>query len=257
MDDTSGDGTGTAPTDTQADDGPALPSTGMDVGGLALLGLMTLALGAYLRRRTSPRRPARPGASAGSRLRGNLAPREHPQDPRRGGQARPRWPRPRGQDHRPRAARRGHGGDLHGPAPDARADRRDRAAGGRRRGRPVDPVGRAHDARAADRRRCSGERGRRGRGAGGRRARSPTTTSPSSSSWACPRCSRPAPRCRGSSTTSSSRCRARRRGGAPAARPARPRARRSYRGLAKRGHQLVAELRPPTRARSPRRRGAP
>jgi hypothetical protein len=31
----------------------------MDVGGLALLGVMTLALGAYLRRRTAPE-PARP-----------------------------------------------------------------------------------------------------------------------------------------------------------------------------------------------------
>ena len=43
----------------------------------------------------------------------------------------------------------GHGGDLHGPASDARADRRDRHPGGRRRGRAVDPLGRAHDARAA------------------------------------------------------------------------------------------------------------
>ena len=51
-----GTDTGTAPegtTDSQVDDGPALPSTGMDVGGLALLGLATLALGAYLRRRTA------------------------------------------------------------------------------------------------------------------------------------------------------------------------------------------------------------
>ena len=56
-------------------------------------------------------------------------------DPRGGGQAWPRRARPRGEDHRPRAARRGHGGHLHRPAPDARADRRDRAARGRRRGR--------------------------------------------------------------------------------------------------------------------------
>jgi LPXTG-motif cell wall-anchored protein len=49
---------------TEADDGPSLPSTGMDVGGLALLGLMTLALGAYLRRRTSPE-PARPAGRIG------------------------------------------------------------------------------------------------------------------------------------------------------------------------------------------------
>nr|MBA3263744.1 cupredoxin domain-containing protein [Thermoleophilaceae bacterium] len=45
---------GTTSADSQADDGPSLPSTGMDVGGLALLGLVTLALGAYLRRRTAP-----------------------------------------------------------------------------------------------------------------------------------------------------------------------------------------------------------
>ena len=36
----------------------------MDVGGLALLGLMTLALGAYLRRRTAPE-PARPAGRIG------------------------------------------------------------------------------------------------------------------------------------------------------------------------------------------------
>jgi len=64
QDDTSGDGTGTAPTDTQADDGPALPNSGMDVGGLALLGLITLALGAYLRRRTEPA-PVRPAGRIG------------------------------------------------------------------------------------------------------------------------------------------------------------------------------------------------
>ena len=65
--DTSGSGdtsSGTTPTDAQADSGPALPSTGMDVGGLALLGLMTLALGAYLRRRTAPQ-PARPAGRIG------------------------------------------------------------------------------------------------------------------------------------------------------------------------------------------------
>jgi plastocyanin len=48
--------TGTTPTD----DGPALPNSGLDVGGVALLGLATLLLGAYLRRRTAlaPARPA-------------------------------------------------------------------------------------------------------------------------------------------------------------------------------------------------------
>jgi LPXTG-motif cell wall-anchored protein len=65
--DTSGGGdtsSGTTSTDSQTDTGPALPSTGMDVGGLALLGLMTLALGAYLRRRTAPE-PARPPGRIG------------------------------------------------------------------------------------------------------------------------------------------------------------------------------------------------
>ena len=63
--DTSGSGTSPgAATSAPADSGPALPSTGMDVGGLALLGLMTLALGAYLRRRTAPE-PARPAGRIG------------------------------------------------------------------------------------------------------------------------------------------------------------------------------------------------
>jgi LPXTG-motif cell wall-anchored protein len=61
-DGTTGD-TGAAPTES-ADDGPALPATGMDVGGLVALGLATLALGAYLRRRTSPA-PARPAGRIG------------------------------------------------------------------------------------------------------------------------------------------------------------------------------------------------
>ena len=54
-----------------------------------------------------------------------------------GRQARPRRARPRRQDHRPRAARRGLRGDLHRPAPDAGDDRRGGAPGGRRRDRPV------------------------------------------------------------------------------------------------------------------------
>jgi LPXTG-motif cell wall-anchored protein len=54
-DDGSTGDTGTAPTDAGTDDdGPDLPATGMDVGGLVALGLATLALGAYLRRRTAP-----------------------------------------------------------------------------------------------------------------------------------------------------------------------------------------------------------
>jgi LPXTG-motif cell wall-anchored protein len=64
--DTGGDDTGTdgtTATESQ-DDGPALPSTGMDVGGLVMLGLATLVLGAYLRRRTEPR-TARPAGRIG------------------------------------------------------------------------------------------------------------------------------------------------------------------------------------------------
>jgi LPXTG-motif cell wall-anchored protein len=48
--------TGAAPaTDAAAEDasGPALPATGLDAGGLAVLGLMTLALGGWLRRRSA------------------------------------------------------------------------------------------------------------------------------------------------------------------------------------------------------------
>jgi LPXTG-motif cell wall-anchored protein len=53
--------TGTAGAD---DDGPDLPSTGFDVGGIAFLGLATLALGAFLRRRTALQ-PARPAGRIG------------------------------------------------------------------------------------------------------------------------------------------------------------------------------------------------
>jgi LPXTG-motif cell wall-anchored protein len=64
--DTSGSGNSSSGTanGAPADSGPSLPSTGMDVGGLALLGAMTLALGAYLRRRTAPQ-PARPAGRIG------------------------------------------------------------------------------------------------------------------------------------------------------------------------------------------------
>jgi plastocyanin len=55
---------GTTSTDSQTDDGPALPSTGLDIGGLLMLGLATLALGAYLRRRTEPQ-PVRPAGRIG------------------------------------------------------------------------------------------------------------------------------------------------------------------------------------------------
>ena len=82
-------------------------------------------------------RPRRPAGRAHRLVaaRANLRRVNSPQDPRGRGQAGPRRARPRRQDHRPRPARRRHGGDLHGPAPDARADRRDRAPGGRRRRR--------------------------------------------------------------------------------------------------------------------------
>ena len=113
------------------------------------------------------------------------------EDPGGRRQARARRARSRRQDHRARAARRRHGGDLHGPAPDARADRRDGHPGGRRRGRAVDPLGRAHDARAAHRR-AAARAGRRRRASSPSAARSPPRTSPSSRSSASPRCSRPA-----------------------------------------------------------------
>jgi plastocyanin len=68
QDDGAGDGAGTSGGTTTApdpaDDGPSLPSSGLDVGGVALLGLMTLALGAYLRRRTAPE-PVRPAGRIG------------------------------------------------------------------------------------------------------------------------------------------------------------------------------------------------
>ena len=60
--------------------------------------------------------------------------------PSRRGQARPRRARPRGEDDHQSAARPRIRGDLHRAAPDAGADRRDRAAGGCRRGRAVAAV---------------------------------------------------------------------------------------------------------------------
>ena len=103
---------------------------------------------------------------------------DEPQDPSGGGEAGPRRPRSRRQDHRPHAARRRHGGDLHGAPPDARADRRDRDPGGCRRCRHLDPVRRAHDAGAAHPRPAGRERRRRR--AGRRRRHDPRpTTSPS------------------------------------------------------------------------------
>jgi LPXTG-motif cell wall-anchored protein len=54
--DTSGEDSGTATDDGTASgdgSGATLPATGVDAGGLAVLGLMTVALGAWLRRRAS------------------------------------------------------------------------------------------------------------------------------------------------------------------------------------------------------------
>jgi plastocyanin len=59
--DTSGDTTGT---DSPADAGSSLPATGLDAGGMAVIGLMTLLLGAHLRRRTSAETP-RPAGRIG------------------------------------------------------------------------------------------------------------------------------------------------------------------------------------------------
>lgn len=63
-DDGATDDTGAAEGAAPTDDGPSLPASGLDVGGVALVGLMTLALGAYLRRRTAPE-PARPAGRIG------------------------------------------------------------------------------------------------------------------------------------------------------------------------------------------------
>jgi plastocyanin len=67
-DDGSGTGTGSGDSGTtgaaDGDSGAALPATGLDTGGLALLGLMTLVLGAYLRRRAAPEAP-RPAGRIG------------------------------------------------------------------------------------------------------------------------------------------------------------------------------------------------
>ena len=112
-----------------------------------------------------------------------------------------RRPRPRGQGDRSRAARRGHGGHLHGPAPEPRADRGRRRAGGRRRDRPQHPL-RGPPAHLPARRGAAA-RARDGLAsacswAGSSRAR----TSRSSSSSASPTCSCPGRRPRTSSGSS-------------------------------------------------------
>ena len=51
---TTGSGSGTSGSGSSGDSsGTALPATGLDTGGVAVLGLMTLALGAFLRRRAA------------------------------------------------------------------------------------------------------------------------------------------------------------------------------------------------------------
>jgi LPXTG-motif cell wall-anchored protein len=52
-DDTTGGTGGTGGTATDTDDGPSLPATGMDAAALALLGLVMLALGVGVRRRSA------------------------------------------------------------------------------------------------------------------------------------------------------------------------------------------------------------
>jgi plastocyanin len=54
-DDTAGDGAaGDGAAGSEPDSGPTLAVTGLDAGGLAILGVVTLALGAWLRRRAAP-----------------------------------------------------------------------------------------------------------------------------------------------------------------------------------------------------------
>src|SRR5690606_4075154 len=66
-------------------------------------------------------------------------------DKGRGRQARVGRARPGGEGGGPGAAGRRHGGHLHGAAPDAGTDRRDRDPGGRTRGRAVRALRRSHD----------------------------------------------------------------------------------------------------------------
>ena len=82
------------------------------------------------------------------------------EDPGRDREAGARRSRQGGEDHRAGASGRRDGGHLHGPPPDAGADRGDRDPGGRGRRRHLHPLRRAHDARAADPRRPARERGR-------------------------------------------------------------------------------------------------
>src|SRR5690348_5723795 len=104
-------------------------------------------------------------------------------DTRLARQGRARWPRPRREDRRPRAARRRHGRHLYGPAPHGRRSGGRRHRGGRRHSRRQPAVRRADDGVSQDsgaaqgggrrrhyrrRRRCHARRGRRGLEANGR-----------------------------------------------------------------------------------------
>ena len=112
-----------------------------------------------------------------------------------------RRPRPRGQGDRSRAARRGHGGHLHGAAPEPRADRGRRRAGGRRRDRPQHPLRGPPAHLPACRGAAAGARDGR-RSACSWAGSSRTRTSRSSSSSASPTCSCPGRRPRTSSGSS-------------------------------------------------------
>ena len=138
-------------------------------------------------------------------------------------QARSRRSRPGREDHRESAARRGHGGHLHGPPPDAGADRRDRDPGGRGRRRRLDPLGRAHDARPADRVTGSATTG-------------PTTCSSSSAGRS--RRTTPTSSSRSESPRSSGRARRRPRSSTSCAAPSQP-----DMGIARRGNDADSRSR--------------
>ena len=104
------------------------------------------------------------GAARGGRPRQRGA-RAAAEDPRR--QAGPRRALQRRRADRRARARHRHGRRLRGHPPDAVADRRQRAAGGRPRRGPVDPLGLAP--RADPHRRADAARPRRRRAGGGRR----------------------------------------------------------------------------------------
>ena len=113
--------------------------------------------------------------------------------PSGGGEARARRARPRRQDDHQGAARSRLRGDLHGPAPDSGADRRDRAAGGRRRRRAVAAVRRPPHVVPPGARRVARPRSRRRVGV--RRRGDPRSRRRAScASWVSARCSGRAPR---------------------------------------------------------------